>query len=444
MMKLVIYLFMLNFILFFLKKFDFVFVSLMKFLSIFLFFYYLNFNNFYMNLYSNLGMDMVSVSLILLTLWIMSIVNLLSMKVHKKKYYIYVMITMTLILLMNFISMNLFMYYLFFEFSLIPIFLIIMGWGYQPERLKASLYMMFYTMFFSLPFLILMFFIFKNLNSFSMLLFKSLMFSKFWSLFIYLYMIMIFMVKLPIFIFHNWLPKAHVEAPVVGSVILAAIMLKLGGYGIIRMMMLFNLELFFYNDIFIVLSIFGMIYLSMLCLRQFDMKVIVAYSSVVHMGMMLIGMFSLKIWGVMGGVMMLISHGLCSSSMFIMVNFLYERSHSRSILVNKGWVVFLPSFMTFWFLLCMNNMASPPSLNLVSELFIIFIFLNWSMKILFMLMLGMFLSACYNLYLFTYSFHGVYNHKLMKIFSINILEFMLLVIHFILLNLMLLKLVILL
>nr|YP_010934915.1 NADH dehydrogenase subunit 4 [Lamennaisia ambigua]WKV28906.1 NADH dehydrogenase subunit 4 [Lamennaisia ambigua] len=443
MMKIVFYMIMLNFILYMLNYYNFIYMSLMKLILILFFFLMTNYNEYYMMIYSNYGFDMFSMVLVLLTLWIMAIVNLLSLKIHEKKKLMLMFILLEFILLMNFFSINLFSFYLFFEFSLVPIFMVIMGWGYQPERLKASFYMIFYTMFFSLPFLMFLLLIFLNLNSLDMMMFNKLMLSKFWYLLIYLFFFMIFLVKLPMFIFHNWLPKAHVEAPVSGSVILAAIMLKLGGYGIIRMSMLMNMKVFIFNDLLMVLSIFGMVLLSMLSLRHFDMKVIVAYSSVVHMGMMLLGLFSMKIWGLLGGLMMMISHGLCSSSMFIMVNYLYERSHSRSLLINKGSVIFLPSFMIFWFMLCMNNMASPPSLNLVSEVMIVFILMNWGKSIFFFIMLGMFLSACYSLYLFSYVYHGSYNCKLMKIYSMSILEFMVLFIHLILLNLMILKLIVL-
>nr|YP_010987390.1 NADH dehydrogenase subunit 4 [Anagyrus galinae]WON65603.1 NADH dehydrogenase subunit 4 [Anagyrus galinae] len=436
MMKMLLFIFML--MIFFMKKKMCVFLSNLLLLFTLLMLMFTNLNNYWMKIYGNLGMDKISFILILLVLWIFSLVFLVKMK-NMNFEYLFNLLFLMFILLMCFSWINMFMFYLFFEISLIPIFLLILGWGYQAERIKASYYMLFYTLFFSLPLLILLFllnFLNKSLN---FIFFFEMNMMSFWSLMIYFFLFMAFMVKLPIFLFHNWLPKAHVEAPLVGSMILAAIMLKLGGYGIFRLLNLMNINFVKMNDLFISLSVIGMIVLSMLCLRHYDLKVIVAYSSVVHMGMMLMGFMIMKLWGFYGSLFMMISHGICSSSMFYMVNLFYERSKSRNLLINKGLVYFIPSMMLFWFLLCMNNMASPISLNLLSEIMIILTLMNWSMKIILFLILGMFFSAAYNLYIFSYSFHGIYNFKLIKFFNNSILEYYMVIFHFIPLNLLILK-----
>nr|YP_009726136.1 NADH dehydrogenase subunit 4 [Aenasius arizonensis]QHR84897.1 NADH dehydrogenase subunit 4 [Aenasius arizonensis] len=438
-MKLLFYLFMLNFCVMFMKNYLFIFLGNLMFMILFIMLFFVNNNGYWMLIYSNLGLDKFSYCLILLSLWIISMMYFVSKIDSNIKLYSLVILALMIILFLSFASMNLLMFYLFFEISLIPVFMLIMGWGYQYERINASMYMLIYTLFFSLPMMVLiyMFYLMFNSLSFFMLL-KMMMNLDYWVYMIYFFMYMVFMVKLPLFLVHIWLPKAHVEAPVAGSMILAGVMLKLGGYGLMRMMMLMLMSITL-NMLFMELGMVGMLLLSLLCLRQYDLKKLVAYSSVVHMMMMMMGLFSMTFWGYLGGYFMMVGHGLCSSGLFILVNYMYMRSKSRNILVNKGLVYFMPSMMMFWFLFVMNNMAAPISLNLLSEIMIIAILLNWSQNILFLLILLMFFGACYNLYMYSYSYHGMYSNMLLKIFNNNILEFYVMLFHFIPLNLLILK-----
>ncbi|UAT98634.1 NADH dehydrogenase subunit 4 (mitochondrion) [Muscidifurax raptorellus] len=442
MMKIMMMMIMLNLNILFINIKMLMYIMSLEIMVISMFFMFsMNYSNNWMLIYSWMGIDSISFILTLLTMWIISLMFLISFKMMNKKIYSMVLLILLISLILSFMTLNYFMFYLFFEISLLPTMLLIMGWGYQPERINASMYMLMYTMFASLPMLIIMFYLFnmnKSMN-YLIILNKYIKF-EFLSNLMYLYMILAFLVKLPMFMLHMWLPKAHVEAPITGSMILAGIMLKLGGYGIARsMMMMMNYSKMF-NYFFMMISLIGMVIMSLVCLRQFDMKLIVAYSSVVHMGMMLFGIMSMMYYGFMGGVIMMIAHGLCSSAMFILVNLLYERSKSRNMYMNKGMIIIMPVLSMWWFMFCACNMSSPISLNLLSELMIIIISLNWSINIIMVLCMGMYISAMYSLYLFSYSQHGKLNNLVMKFNNNNLNDYMILILHWIPLNLLILKL----
>jgi len=178
-----------------------------------------------------------------------------------------------------------------------------------------------------------------------------------------------FLVKLPIFLTHLWLPKAHVEAPVAGSIILAGVLLKLGGYGLFRLLVVCELGLFLTRRVLIGLSLFGMLYVGFICCRLNDFKALVAYSSVAHMALVISGIYSYYVWGYNGSLMIIISHGISSSGLFCIVNMYYERLGRRSFFLNKGLILVLPIFSMIIFMLCAANISAPPTINLLSEIF---------------------------------------------------------------------------
>jgi len=177
-----------------------------------------------------------------------------------------------------------------------------------------------------------------------------------------------FLVKLPLFCVHLWLPKAHVEAPVAGSIILAGLLLKLGRYGIWRILSYIVSKVYNLSPFFMVLGLVGGLIVRFVCTMQVDMKALVAYSSVVHIGILVCGLVCLIDFGFEGSACIIIGHGVVSSGLFYLVGCLYERTRRRSLFINKGITVVIPSLTRLWFILCIFNIRAPPSVNLLREI----------------------------------------------------------------------------
>nr|AVN67221.1 NADH dehydrogenase subunit 4 [Allacta bimaculata] len=402
------------------------------------------FNFSYYGIWGNIsyffGCDYISFGFIMLSLWICILMFFASESLYYLNYFCGFFLFMILFLLIMlycvFSMMNIIFFYFFFESSLIPTLFLILGWGYQPERLQAGIYLLFYTLLASLPMLISIMYMYKYCGSINFILFNIYYDFNF---FFYFSLIIAFLVKMPMFMIHLWLPKAHVEAPVSGSMILAGVLLKLGGYGLLRFLMLlmsFNMK---FNFIWISISLIGGSLISMMCLRQVDLKSLIAYSSVAHMSIVICGLMTMFYWGFCGSYILMIGHGLCSSGLFCLANITYERLGSRSLLINKGLMNFMPSMSMWWFLLCSCNMSAPPSLNLLGEISLLSSLVCWSWFSMFFLSILSFFSAVYTLYMYSYSQHGIMFSGMYSCSLCYVREFLLLFLHWFPLNFLILS-----
>lgn len=378
--------------------------------------------------YAGLEVDFFGWALMLLSFWVVFLALLRRTKVKTqnklKSIYLSILWSLLFFLLVTFRVSDILIFYLRFEICLIPILVIILGWGYQPERSSAGIYILFYTLFGSLPLFFVLIFFYKK-TGFSYI-FSQLTFGVHW--FFFLLIMSAFLVKFPIYGVHLWLLKAHVEAPVAGSMILAGVMLKLGGYGLIRVIIIFQ-GLYIFKEILFSLSVWGAVVTSLSCLRHTDIKLLIARSSVVHIRTCIACLFIMSDWRVIGCIIIIIAHGLCSSGLFCVANIVYERRHRRRILINKGLLNLIPSLSLWWFLLVVANLAGPPSLNLIGEIILLNSLISWrNLTIFFLALLGFF-SAGYSLYLYSLTQHGSFTKGIICADNGKSLEFLLMINH---------------
>nr|APU51273.1 NADH dehydrogenase subunit 4 [Modiolus modiolus] len=321
-----------------------------------------------------------------------------------------------------------FLFYFCFESVLIPIGMMILGWGYQPERLQAVNYLVVYTVGGSMPLIYGLSLFYKGgVSSFVMSMSVGLSNNSLMSGEVFL---SAFLVKLAVFPLHLWLPKAHVEAPVFGSMILAGLLLKLGGFGLFRFMGVLGVAWGSCVVIgVLILSAYGGVLLSFVCLRQADLKKLIAYSSVVHMSGVLFGLLSGVGLGMASGFLIMVGHGLCSSGLFYLVNCMSLSSNSRLVCLNKGFLLVCPSMSFFCFLLCISNMAAPPSLNLFGELLMFMVSAGFSSVLLVLFGAMSFMSGSYSLFFYVSSQHGKSGVGWVSVKSLSFCDTMLLSMH---------------
>ena len=355
-----------------------------------------------LGIYYYLGIDGISLSFILLTTFLIPICIITSWnKINEHvSYFIVSFLIIECFLIGLFASLDLFIFFIFFEGSLIPLFLIIGIWGGE-NRIYASYKFFLFTIFGSLLMLlgILTLYLYSGTSNLTLLMKTNIPFTL--QIWLFLSFFASFAIKIPMWPFHTWLPDAHVEAPTAGSVILAGILLKLGGYGFLR----FSLPLFpeasdFFTPFIFILSLISIIYISILALSQKNIKKLIAYSSVAHMGFVTLGIFSRNLEGLQGAVFQMISHGLISAALFLSAGSLIDRMQTKNIDDFGGLWKQMPIFSIFFLVYCLGAISFPGTSGFISEFLVLLGVFKINFLISFLAAFGIILSPCYILWLY--------------------------------------------
>ncbi len=390
-----------------------------------------------LNIFYNIGVDGISLPLVILTCFMTFVVIIYSYNVIKKnivQYYSYFLIMQGFVCGV-FVSLDTILFYVFFEAMLIPMFLIIGIWGGK-NRVYATIKFFLYTFFGSVFFLVSLIYIHYVLFfstgqlTFSLLKFQSAYLSLDQQKWLFWGMLIAFAIKVPMWPVHTWLPDAHVEAPTGGSVILAAITLKVGGYGIIRFLLPIVPDgCLIFSNVIIILSFIAIIYIGLIAIVQLDMKKLVAYSSISHMGFVTLGCFLFfafnfeskhirsAVMGLEGSIIQMISHGFISGALFICVGILYERLHTKLISQYGGVVNSMPIFATFFMVFAMANCGLPGTSGFVGELLVILAVFKVSYFYALLAGLTLILGATYTLWMYKRVIFGKIVNKKIELFN---------------------------
>lgn len=374
----------------------------------------------YYFVYSVHEYDSLSMLFVLLTTFITPICILAGKNLPHQKELILTILILELLLVLTFTASNLILFYICFEALLIPMFYLIIKWGSRSRKIKAAFYLFLYTalgsIFFFISFALLYAeFSYFNFNSSFLYYIKFIQFNEkigyinfdfYRQLIIWFGFFITFAIKIPIFPFHIWLPEAHVEAPTVGSVILASLLLKVGGYGMIKFLMIFERATKYMQPFIYTLCLISILYASLSALRQLDIKKIIAYSSIAHMNFVVLAIFTLTLDGLNGAVILMLGHGIVSGALFLLIGVLYERYHSRNVLYYGGLTQVMPLTSFLFFFFSISNFSFPGTANFIGEFLILKSVLQTNTFITILLLISSICTVGYSMFLYNRIFFG--------------------------------------
>jgi len=320
-------------------------------------------------------------------------------------------------------------FYFFFEFSLVPIMLIIIGWGYQPERLPATFALLLYTITCSLPLLLWVVWFNQNLGENLFFWQQTLTLGNHFSNFLFWGVRLGFLVKLPVYFVHLWLPQAHVEAPVFASIILAAILLKLGGYGLIRVLTIITSS--FSVSLLQMITLIGGALISYVCVRQTDIKILIAYSSVSHIALVARLVLGGRPLALTRALWIMTAHGISSSFIFAAANIIYLKNHTRRLVIAAGFLGWAPLLTLAWFVACLANIAAPPTFNFLAEAWRLRVLLSLSNWRILPILIIIFIAAAYSLVIYAALNQGQLPSTLKTTYSYIPVFYLLILLHII-------------